>query len=75
MDNIERGNRANEVLGKVTFIATILVPLNLVCGMFGMNVPVPGKESTGLGWFFGILGVLAFFVLLAFGVAKKKKFI
>lgn len=48
VDNIAQGNRANEVLGKVTFIATILVPLNLVCGLFGMNVPVPGESRTSM---------------------------
>lgn len=75
VDNIAQGNRTNEGLSKVTFLATILVPLNLVCGLFGMNVPVPGKDSGGLGWFFGILGTLIVFVVLCTGVAKKKKLI
>ena len=38
VDNIAQGNRANEVLGKITLIATVLVPMNLICGLFGMNV-------------------------------------
>lgn len=76
VDNIAQGARANEVLSKVTFLATILVPLNLVCGLFGMNVPVPGGVNTGsLGWFFGILGFLVCFVTVCAAVAKKKKFI
>ena len=38
VDNIAQGNKANRLLGKVTLIATILVPLNLIAGLFGMNV-------------------------------------
>ncbi|OJJ48795.1 hypothetical protein ASPZODRAFT_13535 [Penicilliopsis zonata CBS 506.65] len=53
--NITLGNHVNKVLSKVTMIATILVPMNLICGLFGMNVNVPGKNSDGLGWFFGII--------------------
>lgn len=75
VDNIAQGNRANEALSKVTFIATILVPLNLVCGLFGMNVPVPGRDSTGLEWFFGIVGVLLFIMLTSVIIAKKRRFI
>ena len=75
IESIGRGNRANEALSKVTFLASILVPLNLVCGLFGMNVPVPGRESSGLGWFFGILGCLILFVVLSTAYAKKKRFI
>lgn len=33
-----QGNAANKLLGKVTLLATILVPLNLIAGLFGMNV-------------------------------------
>lgn len=75
VDNIAQGNRANEVLSKITLLATILVPLNLVCGLFGMNVPVPGKNAEGLGWFFGIIGAIAFMVLVSLGFARKYRFI
>ncbi|KAI9371106.1 stretch-activated Ca2+-permeable channel component-domain-containing protein [Aspergillus egyptiacus] len=57
--NLVLGNHANKVLSKVTLIATILVPMNLICGLFGMNVHVPGQDVPGYGWFFGIVGVLA----------------
>ncbi|KAL9075166.1 MAG: hypothetical protein Q9161_001852 [Pseudevernia consocians] len=71
---IAQGNRANEVLSKITLAATVLVPLNLICGLFGMNVPVPGKNAEGLGWFFGICGVIAAIVVVSLGIAKKYKF-
>jgi len=75
VDNISQGNRANRVLSKITLLATILVPLNLICGLFGMNVPVPGRESVGLGWFFGIVGVIATVVLASLCGARRLKFI
>ena len=75
VDHIAQGNRANEVLSKITVLASILVPLNLICGLFGMNVNVPGKTADGLNWFFGILGVIATFVVVSLTVAKKLRFI
>ncbi|KAI4215100.1 MAG: hypothetical protein LQ351_002415 [Letrouitia transgressa] len=75
VDNIAQGNRANEVLSKITLLATILVPLNLICGLFGMNVRVPGKDAEGLGWFFGIIGGIALFVLGSLCAARRMKFI
>ncbi|KAK4994033.1 hypothetical protein LTR66_005855 [Elasticomyces elasticus] len=75
LDSMEQGNRANLVLGRVTFAASILVPLNLICGLFGMNVPVPGRETTGLGWFFGIVGVILGFCTVSLVVARRLRFI
>ena len=68
--NLELGNRINKVLSKVTLIATILVPMNLICGLFGMNVPVPGEKTEGLEWWFGILGVVAGVAILS-GIAAR----
>ena len=75
VDNIAQGNRANSVLSKITLLASILVPLNLICGLFGMNVPVPGRSSEGLGWFFGIIGVIAAIVLCSLAAARRYRFI
>jgi magnesium transporter len=71
----EQGSRANELLGKITVFATILVPLNLVAGLFGMNVEVPGRDSEGLGWWFGIVGVIIAFTLVCVAMAKRLKLI
>jgi magnesium transporter len=75
VDSIQANNRANEVLGKITTIATILVPLNLICGLFGMNVPVPGRNTESLAWFFGILGTIFLFCVVSILTAKRWKFI
>ncbi|CAN6600861.1 magnesium transporter Alr1p [Trichomonascus vanleenenianus] len=65
VESVNSSNRVTKVLGRVTVIGTLLVPLNLVTGLFGMNVHVPGEGGSNLGWFFGIIGfmILAIVVL------------
>lgn len=75
VEGVTRGHEANRVLAKITLIATVLVPLNLITGLFGMNVPVPGKNSDNLGWFFGIVGVIATFVVGSLYIAKRMRYI
>ena len=75
-DSIAQGSRANEVLSKITVIATVRVPMNLICGIFGMNVPVPGGLNEGpLTWFFGILGMIVGIVVISLVIAKKMRYI
>ncbi|KKK26718.1 corA family metal ion transporter [Aspergillus rambellii] len=68
--NLVLGNHVNNVLSKVTLIATMLVPMNLICGLFGMNVHVPGQDVEGYAWFCGIIGVLAAIVVIS-GMAAR----
>lgn len=75
IDNITQGNKVNKVLGKVTLLASVLVPLNLICGIFGMNVKVPFREVDDLGPFFVILAFLIAFTLVFLGVAKRMRYI
>jgi len=37
----ERAEKTNDVLGKLTVLGTIVLPMNIVTGMWGMNVLVP----------------------------------
>ncbi|KAJ5765596.1 hypothetical protein N7520_005155 [Penicillium odoratum] len=73
--NLVLGNHVNKVLSKVTLIATMLVPMNLICGLFGMNVHVPGEGVEGLGWFFGILGVMGAIVVVSIALARWQKLV
>lgn len=75
VEGLVRGNHANKLLAKFTLIATILVPLNLICGLFGMNVPVPGGSTESLAWFFGIVGVIATFVVGSVLIARRMRYI
>ncbi|TAQ85641.1 hypothetical protein B7494_g6034 [Chlorociboria aeruginascens] len=75
IDNITQGNKSNKVLSKITLLASVLVPLNLVCGMFGMNVNVPFGNSDSLAPFFIILGCLVLFTIAALAFAKRYRYI
>ncbi|RDL35164.1 putative metal ion transporter C27B12.12c [Venustampulla echinocandica] len=75
INNIAQGTYVNKVLSKITLLASILVPLNLVCGLFGMNVTVPWEQSGSLGPFFGIFGFLIFFTCASLGLARRMRFI
>ncbi|KAI5966092.1 hypothetical protein CANMA_003338 [Candida margitis] len=57
VESLGENNKITQMFSKVTIIGTMLIPLNLVTGLFGMNVTVPGQDSS-IAWFFGILGVL-----------------
>ncbi|KAG0248223.1 CorA metal ion transporter [Mortierella polycephala] len=41
-------NETNDVLTKLTVMGSIVLPMNLVTGLWGMNVPVPGQETEDL---------------------------
>ena len=49
-------NRLNEVMKVLTVVSTIFMPLTLLAGMCGMNVPLPhfpGGEDAQFWWIVG----------------------
>lgn len=63
VESFKANHRVTEILSKVTVLGTILVPLNLVTGLFGMNVRVPGQDSDTYGWWGGIIGFLVLCII------------
>ena len=53
-------HRTNEVIRVLTIISVIMLPLTLVSGIYGMNVPLPFQEFTGL-----FVAVLAIMIVVA----------
>ena len=47
----ERQEQTADVLGKLTVLGTIVLPMNIITGMWGMNVLVPGQDVQNLFWF------------------------
>lgn len=47
----ERQEQTADVLGKLTVLGTIVLPMNIITGMWGMNVLVPGQDVENLYWF------------------------
>ncbi|KAI1476673.1 hypothetical protein F4774DRAFT_391988 [Daldinia eschscholtzii] len=68
----ERQEQTADVLGKLTVLGTIVLPMNIITGLWGMNVWVPGQEYEGdLKWFFAITAGLLAFGLVCFIIAKR----
>ncbi|KAI0751123.1 cora-domain-containing protein [Daedaleopsis nitida] len=61
----DANNQINDVLSKLTALGTVLIPMNLVTGLWGMNVHVPGQDVENLKWFGSIIAVLAAFAVIA----------
>jgi magnesium transporter len=58
-------NRLNQVMKTMTAIATILMSMALVTGIYGMNF----RYMPELQWHYGYFGVLALLGALGFGLA------
>ncbi|RPA79381.1 cora-domain-containing protein [Ascobolus immersus RN42] len=67
----ERAEQTNDVLGKLTVLGTIVLPMNIITGLWGMNVIVPGQTVENLHWFVGITGCLTAFGFLCYFIAKR----
>jgi magnesium transporter len=67
----ERQEQTADVLGKLTVLGTIVLPMNIITGLWGMNVWVPGQEDQGnLTWFCCITAGLLAFGVSCFYIAK-----
>ncbi|KAJ1657600.1 CorA metal ion transporter [Dispira simplex] len=70
-ETTQTSNRTNDVVAKLSAIASILVPLNIVTGLWGMNVPVPGQETSDLQWFTLIVIMLAIFAGIVLFISRR----
>lgn len=71
IDMTKVNNDTNEVLGKITILGTIVLPINVVTGLWGMNCVVPGQEYDGLLWFYLIISAMMLFSIFAYNYAKR----
>jgi len=68
-------NRLNEVMKVLTIVSTIFMPLTLLTGAFGMNVPLPrfpGSEAAQFWWLMAI-SIAVIVVMLA--LFRRKRWI
>jgi magnesium transporter len=64
-----QSNRLNQVMKLMTVIATIFMPLTVLTGMFGMNVPLPhlpGGPAAQFWWISAIMAIVIFVMLWMF---------
>ncbi|CCG23876.1 Mnr2 ion transporter [Candida orthopsilosis Co 90-125] len=71
IDMTKVNNDTNDILGKVTILGTIVLPINVVTGLWGMNCLVPGQDYDGLAWFWCIIGCMVLFSVVAYNYAKR----
>jgi magnesium transporter len=64
-----QSNRLNQVMKVLTVISTIFMPLTVLTGMYGMNVPLPqfpGGPDMQFWWLISIVTVIVVTMLAAF---------
>ena len=62
-------NRLNQVMKVLTVMSTIFLPLTVLTGMWGMNIPLPhfpGGEAAQFWWLAGIMSTIIGGMLAAF---------
>lgn len=66
-----QANRINEIMKILTFFSSIMLPLTMLSGMYGMNVALPLQEHPHAFWIVSsIMGMIVISLLIYF---KRKK--
>ena len=71
IDMTKVNNDMNNVLGKITILQSVVLPMNVITGLWGMNVIVPGQEHDGLIWFISITSFMFLFAFCCYVYAKR----
>ncbi|KAI9245260.1 hypothetical protein BY458DRAFT_447396 [Sporodiniella umbellata] len=71
----QAGNTTNEVINRLTFFGSIIIPLNLIGSLFGMNVHVPGQGESDLVWFYWIVLGMVIYLVSALAIGKRIGFL
>ncbi|KAK9760820.1 CorA metal ion transporter [Basidiobolus ranarum] len=68
----QTANRTNDVMAKMTLLASVTVPMNIITGLWGMNVKVPGQDDEdSLGWFYAIVVFMSLLGVFLVWMARK----
>jgi magnesium transporter len=68
-------NRLNEVMKVLTVITTIFMPLTLLTGIFGMNIPLPRFPGGDAAQFWWLSGVMAAVIVAMLAVFRRWRWI
>lgn len=72
IDMTKVNNDMNDVLGKITILGTVVLPMNVITGLWGMNVIVPGQYNDSLTWFASICGFMVLLAYTAYVYTKRR---
>jgi magnesium transporter len=70
-DSTRIRNEIAAALSRLTLVGVVVVMMQVITGLFGMNIEVPGQYVNGLTWWPGILGLILGLIVLFFIVAKR----
>jgi magnesium transporter len=62
-------NRLNQIVKVLTVLTTVFMPLTLLAGLYGMNVPLPrfpGGDAAQFWWIIGVMAAASFAMLFVF---------
>jgi Mg2+ and Co2+ transporter CorA len=68
-------NQLNSVMKVLTVVATIFMPLTLLSGLYGMNVPLPHFPGGETGQFWGIAILMFAVVVVMLVVFRRRRWI
>ena len=68
-------NRLNQVMKVLTVMSTIFLPLTVLTGMWGMNVPLPMMPGSERAQFWWITGIMAFISAAMLVLFRRKRWI
>jgi magnesium transporter len=68
-------NRLNEVMKVLTVLTTIFLPLTLLTGMWGMNIPLPTFPGGAAAQFWWVLGLMVAVVGVMLVVFRRMRWI
>ena len=73
----QTSNKSSASMNKLTAVASIFVPLNIITGLWGMNVTVPGQttEDPSLGPFVAISMALLVYMVMTWLLIVKWNFL
>jgi magnesium transporter len=66
-------NRTNETMKVLTIYAGILLPLSVIAGIYGMNLPIPAADKPWSFWL--VLGIMVAITVLLYGHFRRRKWI
>jgi magnesium transporter len=68
-------NRLNQVIKVLTVMSTIFLPLTVLTGMWGMNIPLPHLPGGPQAQFWWVLGIMVVLIAAMLGVFRRLRWI
>jgi magnesium transporter len=68
-------NRLNRVMKVLTVVSTIVLPMTVLTGLWGMNVPLPGFPGGQVAQFWWVVGIMAVITVGMLAVFRWKDWI